>query len=375
MKKTIFILVWFVLIGMYSCNTNSNSTSNEINVKESITIGVILPLTGKYSVIGEGEKMGIDLALDSLKRAYSDYEINIIYEDFKSETKDAITAANKLINIDKVNAIITSTTGAAEAVSPVIDGRGIPHFVISPDLDILSRSDNNFRIYYNFISEANVVKEFVNNTQPKSVNFFASKYSSLQKLIDMELEPEFIKNNIVVNGKEYVDVSEKDFKNVINKLKLNDADFWFLAPMTNQVDLYTNQLKDMGVLPDENRILMGSFTFNWKPKDFISSLENYYIATPAYEVSEKKNNFSILFQERYNISPSFDMAYAYDNVSILTKLLIEQNKSLEGVKNGFNSIGTYNGASGIINFIGNNETDAEIIISQVRNGELVKVER
>ena len=101
---------------------------------------------------------------------------------------------------------------------------------------------------------------------------------------------------------------------------------WFLAPMTNQVDLYTNQLKDYEVTPSNDRILIGSFTFNWKPADFISTLEGYYIVTPVFQTYDKSNFFVTAFTKQYNSKPSFDVAYAYDNTLILSELLIRSNK-------------------------------------------------
>jgi len=105
-------------------------------------------------VIGEGERKGLALALEELKRNNPKVSITLIIEDFKSETKNAVTAANKLINIDKVHSIITSTTAAAEAVSPITDKNKVIHFVISPDVEILNQSIYNYRIYYNFRTEA-----------------------------------------------------------------------------------------------------------------------------------------------------------------------------------------------------------------------------
>lgn len=364
MKKILiinFIIITLISITLTSC-TNSNNPDN-------IKIGVILPLTGKFAVIGEGEKKGIEMALDSLKFKFPNTKIEVIYEDFASETKNAVTAANKLISIDKVDAIITSTTESSEAVSPIVEKAQIINFVISPDIDIVSKSQYNFRIYYSFNAESEVVNSFIKKQKPNSVSFLASKYSSLQKLVDGKLEPEFKKEGINILDKEYVEVTNKDFKNAILKIKSGNPSVWFLAPMTNQVDLFTNQLKDYDVTPGTDRIMIGSFTFNWKPFDFISTLEGYYIATPAFQTYDNNTAFANAFIKKYNTKPSFDIAYAYDNTLILSELLISSKKQFNKFKEAFNGMGTVNGASGKINFIGNNETSTEIIITKIVNGK------
>lgn len=364
MKKIILILL--PLIALFAVIFSACNTENQT---DSIKIGVILPLTGNYAVIGEGEKKGIDMAIDNLKQKFPNTKIEVVYEDFASETKNAVTAANKLISVEKVDAIITSTTAASEAVSPVVEKAQKINFVISPDIEIVSKSQYNFRIYYNLNTEAEVVNSFVQKMKPSSVSFFASKYSSLQKLVDGRLEPDFKKAGINILGKEYVEVTEKDFKNSILKIKAENPAMLFLAPMTNQVDLFTNQLKDYEVTPSNDRIMIGSFTFNWKPSDFISTLEGYYIATPVFQTYDDSNSFVKDFSARYNTKPSFDIAYAYDNTMILSELLINSKKQFNDFKEAFNKLGTRQGASGKINFVGNNETNAEIVVTKVVNGK------
>ena len=348
------------------------SACNNQTQKDTVRIGVILPLTGNFAVIGEGEKKGIDLAVEHLKGKFPNKKIEIIYEDFGSETKNAVTAANKLISVEKVDAIITSTTAASEAVSPVVEKAQKINFVISPDIEIVNKSQYNFRIYYNLNTEAEVVNSFVQKMKPKSVSFLASRYSSLQKLVDSKLEPDFKNLGINVLSKEYVEVTDKDFKNTILKIKNDNPDMWFLAPMTNQVDLYTNQLRDFDVKPGENRILVGSFTFNWKPADFISTLEGYYIATPVFQTYDNNNDFVKEFSEKYKAKPSFDVAYAYDNTMILAELLITNAKEFNSFKESFNKLGSRQGASGKINFTGNNETSTEIVITKVISGKQIQ---
>lgn len=367
------ILLITTLIILSSCKNENKETSSED--RKVIKIGLILPLTGKYAVIGEGEQKGFELALDDLKKKYPKTSIELYYEDFASETKNAVTAANKLISVNNVDAIITSTTGASEAVSPIVERNKIIHFVISPDTDILSKSKRNFRIYYNFNTEAEVVSDFMKKTKPESISFFSSKYSSLQKLVNNNLVQTSENLNIEIKENEFVEVTDKDFKNIAAKLKNNDAKMYFLAPMTNQVDLYTNQLSDFGIKPNSTRIMMGSFTFNWKPKSFISSLEGYLILSPVFQTANSNNAFSKRFLKKFNSEPSFDIAYAYDNLTIMTDLLMNKTSEFEKFSKGFNSLGNYSGVSGIINFIGNNETNAEIIISEIKNGEQIPYTR
>lgn len=361
-----FLSLFLVLTFFSSCNKQSG--------EESIKIGAILPLTGRLSVIGEGEKKGLMLALDSLKTKYPAKKIELIFEDFASETKNAVTAANKLISINNVDAIITSTTAACEAVSPIVEEKNVIHFVISPDLDILKKSKTNFRVYYNFLTEAKVVNKFISQHSPKSISFLAVRYSSIQKEIEEVIEPFVTKSKINILSKDYFDITEKKFHTLIAKVKGLNPDLLFLAPQVNQVELLSNQLIENKFLPSDNNKFIASFTYVWRPRTYIETLNDFYILSPKFQVSDSANVYSDAFYKRYNEIPNFDMMYAYDNLNILVELLIQTNEDIGKFEKAFNSFGEYVGASGRIKFVGNNDTDVEVVLTQVKSGKQIEIE-
>jgi branched-chain amino acid transport system substrate-binding protein len=339
-----------------------------------IKIGAILPLTGRLAVIGQGEQKGILLGLDILKEEFGEKSIQLFFEDFASETKNAVTAANKLIKTHKVDAIITSTTAGAEAVSPVIDANKVIHFVISPDADILSRSEYNFRIYYNFIAEAKIVQDFLLKSKTKDLSILAVTYSSIQKEIEEFIEPFAEKQNIKILSKDFFDITVKDFKTLIAKAKGQAPTIIFLAPQVNQVELLANQMLEANFGPTDSRKIICSFTFNWRPYSYIQTLEGFYILSPKFQVDGNKNIYAQKFSEKYNQEPSFDMMYAFDNIIILANILKKQPKDLTEFKNYFDSYGDYTGASGKINFVGNRDTAVEIVLTKIEGGKQVLVQ-
>lgn len=356
-----YALTVILLLSILSCTSGDK--------EGEIKIGVILPLTGKYSVIGEGEKKGFDLALGHLRERHPNEVFTVIYEDFGSDTKNAITAAKKLIHSDGVSAIITSTTAACEAVAPITDSQGVVHFVISPDPAIVSSYRNNFRIYYNYLLEANAIETRVKETGAHSMSILGSSYSSIEKLITDHVIPRMKAQGIQVDVVEFVSTDAADIRTPILKVKSAGSDLLFLAPMTNQVKMFTDQLQSYDVKPSESTHVLGSFTYNWQPAQYIATLEGYEIISPAYSGQQKQSEFTQKFHTAYGIDPTFDMAYAYDNLSILSSLLL-QNHSTQGFAQRFNSLGSLDGVSGKIDFVGDNETSVALAIMSVSNDSL-----
>lgn len=90
--------------------------------KETVNIGVIIPLTGAQAVYGQGIKEGLDLSADGINNTPRfGIHINLIYEDMQSDVKNAPAAARKLISKDKVVALITSLSPISLSVAPIAE--------------------------------------------------------------------------------------------------------------------------------------------------------------------------------------------------------------------------------------------------------------
>lgn len=104
--------------------------SGEEAKAETVKIGAYLPLTGPLAFLGEGYKMGIELAIKDLEGKVAGKNIELIVADSKGNPTDSVNAVRKLIEQDKVLAIIgggaSSTTLAAlpiigELKTPAVD--------------------------------------------------------------------------------------------------------------------------------------------------------------------------------------------------------------------------------------------------------------
>lgn len=106
-----------------------DAKKDEGAVKESYKIGVIVSLTGVYAGLGEPEKAALDLEVARINEAggVNGHPIELVIEDDATEEAKAVAAAAKLIEQDKVLAIIGATgTGQSMAIRGDIDKAGIP---------------------------------------------------------------------------------------------------------------------------------------------------------------------------------------------------------------------------------------------------------
>ncbi len=123
---TPLLAVIVLIAGLSSCDRVSQiiqpATPQMTESSEEITIGVVLPLTGRLTdSFGIPIQQGFELALNEINNAQSNgARLNFIIEDDQSTVEGSVAAFNKLINQAGVSAILGSATSSqTEMVFPI----------------------------------------------------------------------------------------------------------------------------------------------------------------------------------------------------------------------------------------------------------------
>lgn len=104
----------------------AGDTSEEVQEGEPLRIGVMVPLSGGAASYGNSVQRGVELAVED-----SGANVELIFEDSKCAGPDAAAAASRLINVNRVDAIIGELcSDATTAAAPVTSGASVP--LISP---------------------------------------------------------------------------------------------------------------------------------------------------------------------------------------------------------------------------------------------------
>ena len=144
MKKLLCVLC--MALSLVACDKQNDNPQNKPVVK----IGVVDSLSGRYAENGQNVRTAIELAKESFASADIDFEF--IFEDYGYESKRASTAVNKLINADKVDALISWSSVAGNVVSPLADHHKIPHMAIC--------NDENVAVLLHFIPNTDIPLSF-----------------------------------------------------------------------------------------------------------------------------------------------------------------------------------------------------------------------
>lgn len=124
-KNWLLAVVALALVAVILIVLKSPSTAPDLKV------GVTLPLSGTFAPFGEDIKNGLEMARDKIKRDEG-LNFEFIYENSESDAKKALPAAQKLVNIDKVDLIISGPGSTANLViAPFMESKKVPFIAIS----------------------------------------------------------------------------------------------------------------------------------------------------------------------------------------------------------------------------------------------------
>ena len=123
MKK--WLLSLCMVLALVACDNKKEEAQTD--GKPVIKIGAVLPLTGDNSVVGAAVKSGALAAIEDKAKGNLKYHYEAVFEDNQQQPAKSATITNKLMSVDKVNMLLSFTTGIGRVVAPLAESKKILH--------------------------------------------------------------------------------------------------------------------------------------------------------------------------------------------------------------------------------------------------------
>jgi branched-chain amino acid transport system substrate-binding protein len=347
--------------------------------KESkeIKIGAILPLAGPGAKYGENLKQGIDLAVEEINNAggIKGSTIRIVYEDEgMGRPTEAVAAARKLINVDKIPVIIGAMGSSNSlAIAPIAEENRVILFSPASSAPKLTEAgDYIFRNTVSDIFDGQQMAQFAWNTL--GVKTVAILY--VNNDYGVGVRDAFKKKIEAFGGKVIsVDAYEQDatdFRAQLFKVKQVKPETIYLVGYQEMI-LILRQAKELGI---DAQILS---TVMFEDPEILAKVgdaaEGVIYTGRAYDpTSEGKEvkEFLKAFKLKYGKEP--DMHFAangYDAVKILEIAIERGGYTSEGIKNALYKIKDFPGVSGLTTFDENGDVIKPFRMRMVKDGRFV----
>lgn len=336
-----------------------------------IKIGAILPLTGNLAWVGIGEKNGMELAKQKINKegGIIGKKLEIIYEDSQADPKLAAAAAQKLIDVEGIKFIIASTTGCANVVIPIVEKENALEFAVTIDPDITNRSGNVFRIWASDDQQWKLLSEYLveNQSQYKNIGIIRvnNEYGvNAKKAFDKSLS-----ENINIAFDEDHPLGEKDYRNIISKIKGEKLDGIVLIEYANDLITLVKQLKES----DINIQLFGNidFIFDFVKKQLFELADGVIFTAPGFSIGDITplgEQFIAQYKENFQAEPSWNEAYSFDNIAVIAEAIKKAN-SVDPlkVKDTLFLIKDFPGVTGNITILNNGDSLTTLYLVQYRD--------
>jgi branched-chain amino acid transport system substrate-binding protein len=371
MKKIWWIagIIVFIIVIAVSSNSKKNADS------DTIKIGFIGPLSGDAASYGEVISRGALIAVNEINSngGIGGKKIEFIIEDSKCDGTAAVSAVQKLININKISYLINGIC-STETIStaPILDKNKI--IGISPSATSPAISGISKYVFRNAPSDAirgvNIAELLLQTYKKPAIISAQTDYS--QGLRNTYLAT--IKNmgGVVVADENYLK-DLKDFRGQLIKIKSSGADAVFLNPQTPP-DLVrlAEQAKDIGINAQ-------FFASEFNDSDVAKSKATYgMLVAVAPNISNNDLGTNVVnnYKKIYGIDPEYPyyVGAAYDIINIFAQSIKNTNGNIDNVRNYISNLRDFKGSIGNYGFDSKGDiTGIKFIFQKNESGKFVNL--
>jgi branched-chain amino acid transport system substrate-binding protein len=305
----VFVLLSATFLMFSGCNKSNN---------DEILIGQFGSLTGTEATFGISSDNGLKLAVEEINSTGGvlGKKIKLITYDDQGKPSEAATVVQKLINKDKVVAVIGEVASSrSKAGAPICQNNKIPMITpASTNPEVTAIGDYIFRVCFIDPFQATVLSKFATNTlKVKRIAILKDVKNAYSTGLADFFEKEFKSR-----GGEIVEVQsfsngDKDFKAQLTAIKSKNPEAIFIPAYYTDVNLISIQAREVGITVP----LLGSDGWEseklteGKAKD---ALEGCFFSTHVSTENPDPNiqNFIKKYKAKYNDMPDAMSFLSYD---------------------------------------------------------------
>ena len=334
---------------------------------------------------GIPSKRGVSLAVDEFNKAggLNGKKVEVIFEDEKDSPTAAVNAVKKLIDMDKVVALVgPMTSGATLAAYKAADESKV--VMITPTATspkVSGASPYLFRNCSRIDAQARTLTDYIAETyKPKTVAVFYSNEPYGKGCAEV-FGKDFERLGIKEVARESFNRGDRDFKAQLTKIMATNPDILFIpgytpetAPAASQARQLGMKQRIVGVYGDmdpeyaklagaaaEGHLICGEYDENYDTPKNKKFREDYYKAA-----QDAKEPVNIMFA-----------ALCYDSTGLALEGMKKNGPTSDGIKKFLNEVKDYDGVTGKLSFNQANDVVRQggsgVYLFEIKDGKYVKV--
>lgn len=333
-----------------------------------IKVGLIAPMTGTFSFLGNGNRIGATIAADIVNEegGISGRELRIIVEDSQGEPRLGISAFDKLVDLDKVTATLVALTSVSIAIQPISDEKKALIIADSNHPALVKGHPYTLRNLYSLSTLADEVVRFARS---QGFQRMAVLHAS-EEWGEIGLSELSQRTHLVAH--ESFDKSSTDVMPQLVRIKAASPDVIFVLAIGSSAAIAYKQIRQSGI-----KAPIIGYEMCGQPENLESVRRSkegkiYSISALHNSGSEEYKKLLVHYQRRFPSQvPSLEVMQAYDAVSILVNALRSGATTGEQLRSFIIRKQTFEGAVGPIEFTSDGDSIWRMEIRRVEDGKCV----
>ncbi len=367
-KTAIGILVLLVVLvgGWYALSQAPKETG-------PVKIGFIGPLSGDVSSIGTVARDAVELAVSEINAAggINGSPVEVVYEDGKCDVTAATNAASKLINIDKVDAIIggACSSETSSFVAQAMENK-VPTISYCSSAPSLSGAGKYFfRNYPSDSYQGAFMAEYAYNVlearEVAILNHITEAYTPIKDVFTKRFEE--LGGKIVAT--ESMPQEARDYRTQLTKIKNTGTKFIYMPTYPDGATIAVQQAKELGITA---QIFGGDTWGDPKLQKAMAPLGTYLYS--EIKTAELPTKFTEALLEKTGADAVPPCApQAYDATYIMLKAIQKAGSDPDSLADALRS-SSNDGVSGHVEFDQNGDmVGAAYVVKKIENGTSVEV--
>ncbi len=340
---------------------------------EPIKIGFFAPLTGPAAADGKSVRQAAELAVDQLNDAggINGRPLKLIVYDDRFDPKEAVYIASKLIEQDRVVAVVSgSYSGPTRAVAPIYQRAKIPmisSYGVHPDITKAGR--------YIFR------QSFIGTVQGRAGAEAAVGLLGAKKVSILMMDNDFgrelgnaFKARLEKLGAKAVSTDlfpfgEKDFTPILTKVKALNPDLIYNTGYIMEGSLIIKQARELGI----KAAILGTEGIDsfQLPEVAGSAAEDVVITTNLNRDDPRPvvQNFIKQYRQRYGMEPDMVGASTYDAIRIVAHAIKLAGTDPTAIRDAIAATKNFDGVTGIIKgYTSGGEVLKPVQVQVMKNG-------
>ena len=303
--------ILLLILTMSFLGSAAQATENSAYIPQ---IGFVLPLSGEWAFLGEGIRDGALLAQQDL--ANKGESIRLVFEDNQGDLAKSLSVGRDLIEVRRVDAIVSIISGVGKVLKPIAAQAGIINIGICSDTDVA----DGLLSFVNYLTAEQGVAKFLQHFgQNKTLGIFALNESGFQKIV-VELKKQK-DPTVSIAFEDTFDRGTVDFRPLLLRRKKMGPDAWLILGLSPEIEVLVRQARALGLgVP-------------------VTSIEGFGLAADKsvfegawfVDSAVPNSDFSGRFSRTYGREVTPGVGHAYDSVMLLAAAFSAAPKVESGV--------------------------------------------